>query len=711
MWTQPLDWWTSGRPHRISQWMANAPPPGVSLSRERRSTLEALVRTVLPHIASADDGAIGAVSLIEERLRHAPPHISEDLLSALDVIGGRMGGFAVTGRPVPFASLGAAEQHRVFAAWGASSIPIARTVHQALRRLVLTTWYATEEARTDLGVHPPLHKRTPVVSWEGPLQGDSVEHEPVARQHHPRPFHTPRGQAPSAVTTPDGFPGDVALNVDVVVIGSGAGGAVAAARFAEGGREVVILEEGEYLHAPDFNEIEGDMVPRLYADQSMRATTDASVSVLQGGAAGGGTTVNFMMMLQPAEAVLDEWSRVIGVHEYSMRDLAPHLDRVGREVHVSTPPDDSHTPANLAILDGARALNWHSRSGMINAAGCVRAGTCSLGCRYDAKQSALVTYLPRAFASGARLFAGARADRIEIVDRDQARSGSAPRKRVRATVRDPRTGDVRGRLAIEAPVVVLAAGAVGTPAILERSGLGGGGVGRYLRLHPTTAVMGFFARETYPLAGIPQSALCDEFIARDTNGYGFWIEAAPLQPALASAALQGFGQEHHEFMRRLNNLVPLIALVRDGSGSDASMGSVWVDRRGHVRMRYRLTPADRENLRLGIEATARMQLAAGAIEAVSLHSPVLRATDERGLRAMRDASVAPNRVGLFTAHVNGTCRLGVNPATSGCSPTGERHGVRGLYVMDGSLLPVSPGVNPQWTIMALASLLSERAAT
>jgi choline dehydrogenase-like flavoprotein len=275
-------------------------------------------------------------------------------------------------------------------------------------------------------------------------------------------------------------------------------------------------------------------------------------------------------------------------------------------------------------------------------------------------------------------------------------------------VRD-RTGALRGRLTVDAPIVVLAAGAVGTPVILERSGLGGGGVGQFLRLHPTTGVMGRYAEEAYPVAGIPQTALCDEFVRRDGHGYGFWIECPGLLPAIASAALQGFGSEHRELMKHLRHTVPFIVLVRDGSGTDVSMGSVRLERSGRVRIRHRLTPADRENLRHGLEAGARLQLAAGAREVVSLHTPVVRATGEPGLRAFRDASVAPNRVALFSAHVNGTCRLGVNPATSGCTPTGERHGVRGLYVMDGSLLPTAPGVNPQWTIMALTSLLSERA--
>jgi choline dehydrogenase-like flavoprotein len=693
--------------------MSHGPTHGVHLSGTQRSTLEALTRSVLPHLtveAAWDD--YGVSRLVEERLRGSPRQVARDLATALEVLGSRIGGLVVTGRPVRFADHAAGMRDRVFAAWGNSSIPQARTVHQALRRLILTTWYATDEARNELGVYPPLHTRAPVVAWEGPLPGDPIDDtEPVARQpmraFDAVPVLRP---IPKAVTTPDSFSGDITVSADVVVIGSGAGGAVAATRFAESGREVVILEEGEYLHAPDFDEHEGDMVPRLFAEQAMRGTTDASVTLLQGGAVGGGTTVNWMMMLRPPDYVIDEWSRKLGIPGVSMDDLAPHLDRVGEEVHARTAPPDAHSPSNLAILHGSAALNWSAKPGMMNARGCVRAGTCSLGCRYDAKQGGLLTYLPRAFAAQARLYTGASVERIEVIERDRAPgSGSPPRKRIHATIRDPRSGEMRGRLTIKAPVVVLAAGAVGTPVILQRSGLGGGGVGRFLRLHPTTGVIGHYDRETYPLAGIPQTAFCDEFINRDGGGYGFWIECAPLLPALASAALQGFGAQHHQFMRLLKNTVPLIVLVRDGSGTDASMGSVLLDRRGRARVTHRLTPADRENLRLGIEAAARLQLAAGALEAVSLHSPTLRATDEGGLRAMRAASVSPNRVALFSAHVNGTCRLGVNPATSGCSPTGERHGVRGLYVMDGSLLPTAPGVNPQWTIMAMASLLAERA--
>lgn len=676
------------------------------LNRGQRETLAALVRTVLPH-AFAPTPPVDIVAMVEDRLTTAPVSVRYDLSRALGVLGHPIANFIVTRQAGRFAHLGDTQRDAVFQKWAISSIPVARSVHQALRKFVLSTWYATPEGKRDAGVRTPLHQRGPAVSWEGPLPGVPDDAEPVARGSRALP--SPAGRpVPGAVRRADQLHGETRLTADVVVIGSGAGGAVAAARLAESGREVVILEGGEYLHAPDFTEDEGALAPRLYADQSLRATVDGSLMLLQGGAVGGGTTVNWMLMLRPLEPVLESWARR-GLTGFSLPDLAPHLERVEREVHATLVPDDAHAPSNRALLDGARQLGWRATAARINAKGCVQAGTCSLGCRYDAKQSGLLTYLPRAFAAGARLLADTTVDRIEVTERDMPNaSATAPRKRVTATVRDPRTRAVVGTVTIDAPVVVLAAGAVGTPVILQKSGLGGGGVGRHLWLHPTTAVMATYPQETYPLSGIPQSSLCDEFIARDENGFGFWIECPALQPALAAAALPGFGPAHRAAMQQLNRLVAFIVLVRDGSGSDRSMGSVWVDGRGFTRIRYRMTDADRVNARLGVEAAARMHLAAGATEAASLHTPPVIVRRESDLAALRMASTAPNRATWFSAHVNGTCRLGTHPATSGVTPDGERHGVRGLYVLDGSILPTSLGVNPQETIMAMSSLLAER---
>jgi choline dehydrogenase-like flavoprotein len=205
------------------------------------------------------------------------------------------------------------------------------------------------------------------------------------------------------------------------------------------------------------------------------------------------------------------------------------------------------------------------------------------------------------------------------------------------------------------------------------------------------------------------SVVCDEHAAAGPGGYGFWVECPPVHPMLAAVATSGFGAPHAAVAREYARTATFIALVRDGADVDRSNGSVDVDRRGRARVRYRLGPADARNVAAGIEAAARLHLAAGAREARTLHADPVVVRSARDLAEARRRPVGPNRVTLFSAHVNGTCRLGVDPRSSGCAPDGERHGARGLYVCDGSLIPTGLGVNPQATIMALATVVARGA--
>jgi choline dehydrogenase-like flavoprotein len=687
------------------------------LTEGQRETLNALCRRMLPHLEGA---AVDLAGEVEGRLVGGDPLVRKRVGTVLTAFDNPAVGLLVSGKPRRFTRLRAAEQDAVLTGWERSRIGTRRTVFQALRRLIVSTYYSLPQSYPDIGYRGPLHSRGVALRHEGPLPGRASDAEPVARV---RPEEWPTRDIDPAPGPPDQraarvrpnrtdvgvtqgreLPLETKLQAGVCVIGTGAGGAVAAARLAEAGHEVVLLEEGGHYTAADFTEEEGPMTERLYAEGGARATDDLSVAVFQGRSVGGGTTVNWMIMLRTPPYVLEEWEIEHGLYGMGSKEMAPVFDEVEEEVRARTVPGDAHSPNNRIILEGARKLGWSAYSGKINASGCVRAGFCGLGCRYDAKQSVSLNYLPRAIEAGARLLSDVRVERIELAER----GGPAPLKRVFGTVLDRDTGRGRGSVVIEAPIVISAAGAVGTPTLLQRSALASQGTGRYLRFHPTSMVIGRYNEEIYAGAGIPLSAVCDEFLSNDEAGYGFWIECPPLHPYLFSITVSGFGEAHRQTMAHFPNTGILISLVRDGADKDLSNGSVSTDRKGRTRIRYKLGPSDRRHTIAGLKAAARLHLAAGAREALTLHTEECRVRSERDLDLIERQGYKPNQFGLFTAHVNGACRMGRDPATSGCTPDGEVHGVPGLYVVDGSLLPTAPGVNPQETIMALSSVLSRR---
>jgi choline dehydrogenase-like flavoprotein len=223
-------------------------------------------------------------------------------------------------------------------------------------------------------------------------------------------------------------------------------------------------------------------------------------------------------------------------------------------------------------------------------------------------------------------------------------------------------------------------------------------------------VFGVFDREIYGAAGIPLSAVCDEHLRSDANGYGFWVECPPTHPSLAAVATAGFGAAHRELMLRFRHVGSLVALVRDGADLDVSNGEIRATRSGRTRIRYRLGAGDARHLSAAITASARLHLAAGAREVHTVHASPVVVRREQDLEAIATRSVGPNDIALFSAHVNGTCRLGRDRATSATDAHGECHGAAGVFVADGSLLPTALGVNPQETIMALAMIVAERIA-
>jgi choline dehydrogenase-like flavoprotein len=487
--------------------------------------------------------------------------------------------------------------------------------------------------------------------------------------------------------------GDLALRAEVCVVGSGAGGAVAAAELAAGGRDVVVLEAGPHWTSRDFTQREDEMLPRLFEEAGMRQTADGGIAVLQGRCIGGSTVHNLCYCFRTPDPILALWRDEHALPELTGAALAPSFERVEAGLAVKPIREDEINELNRIIRRGTRALGWSGLVSQHNREGCVQAGYCILGCSYDAKRSMLVTYVPRAEAAGARIWADAQVEGLE------ARDGRVRRVHARALGADGRPG---ARLTVEAPVVVLSAGAVASPDLLLRSRLANrsGLVGRGLHLHPSVMVAGIFEEPIHAYRGIPQSWYVDEFIDLERDPHsGYVLMPIAGFPALTGTQLPGFGRDHFRWMREFAHTAGLLVLLHDRSEGDVAPGGSL----GRPRLRYALTRDDERLLAEGLVHCCELLLAAGAREVLVpyLDEPlVVRPGDDLSAIARRGA--AAGTIPIASTHPQSTCRMGGDPRRSVVNAWGECHEVGGLFVADMSVFPTSLGAPPQITTAALA---------
>jgi choline dehydrogenase-like flavoprotein len=316
-------------------------------------------------------------------------------------------------------------------------------------------------------------------------------------------------------------------------------------------------------------------------------------------------------------------------------------------------------------------------------------GYCGLGCSIGAKQSAAKTWLADAQEAGARLFVETRAERVCI------ESGSAVGVEART-----RRGQ---RVSVSCKTVVVACGAIHTPALLLRSGLRNEHIGRHLRLHPVSNVSGIFREEIRPWEGTMQAVYSDQFRFLSGN-YGVKYETTALQPSIHASVLPWREPEHYRLLLgKLSRTVGIGTLLRDRDG-----GRVTVDRDGNPVSHYSLSDFDRKHLRLGFIGAARILEAAGAELIFSPHAkwcayePGRRGSLGSFVQVMDSAGWDTGRIALFSFHIMGSARMGGSPKISATNPEGQTWEVRNLYVMDGSAFPSASGVNPMISIEAIA---------
>jgi choline dehydrogenase-like flavoprotein len=498
-----------------------------------------------------------------------------------------------------------------------------------------------------------------------------------------------------------------AYEADVCVIGAGAGGAVVAAELAEGGAKVVVLEQGPW-HDPDsFSARPPQMLARLYREAGQTLTIGTPPIVLPLGSGLGGTTlVNSGTCFRTPPHVLEHWRQDFGL-ELDSETLDRCFARVESALSVSEVTPELAGRNAAVSLRGAQRLGWSHGYLRRNARGCVGSGVCAFGCPTSAKQHTGITYVPRAEEAGAQIITGATVREIHV--RGGRVHGVSARLADGSVVRGAHADGqsagavatpfaAAGQVQVTAPRVVVAAGTIHTPLLLAANGLGGasGQLGANLSMHPATAGFALMDEVIDMAKGVPQSFYVDEW-ARE----GIMFEGIAGPPSYAAASLPLSGERHARAMRSYRHLAQVGLMVSDSSrGRVRSIGGGVGGGRlggalGRPLITYDLDDRDLGRFRTGIARMHELLQSAGARE---VYLPLPEGVEPQHVRA--------KDLRLMAFHPLGTARADADPTHGVVDSDLQVHGIEGLHIADGSVVPSSLGVNPQITIMALATRLA-----
>jgi choline dehydrogenase-like flavoprotein len=485
----------------------------------------------------------------------------------------------------------------------------------------------------------------------------------------------PKPAGPLGETAPSGEEEEC----DVVIVGSGAGGAVAAATLAEAGLDVIVLEAGESFNRESYPEEPLDAIARLYRDGGLTiAAGRPPIPVPVARTVGGTTVVNSGTCFRAPDPVLEKWRQRFGVGWAT--DLNEEFAAAEQFLQV-TPVDPERMGRNGQLaMEGAAAIGASGGPIARNAGSCVQCSSCPFGCEIDAKRGMQVSYLPRAVAAGARLRTTVEAQRV-LVEAGRAVGVSCVGYEVRARA-----------------ATIIAGGALGTPELLLRSGLGGRQVGRNLHIHPACWVGARYDEEVRGWDGIMQSYYIDQW-----ESQRLLLEATFTPLAFGGAWLPGVGQAHQRSMLDFGHVASIGVHL-----SDQSSGRIDLTRNDSLRARYKLTQPDADRLVFGIARAAEVHFAAGATAVYPNIARVGTLTPDK-LAAFESTRFKPSELRLEAFHPMGTARI-AGERDGVCASDGSVHGLNDLYVADASLFPTSVGVNPMMTIIAFSARIAAELA-
>jgi choline dehydrogenase-like flavoprotein len=482
------------------------------------------------------------------------------------------------------------------------------------------------------------------------------------------------------------------LECDVVIVGTGAGGAPLADALAAQGLAVLLVEEGQYFSRQDFTGRPLDMMKKTYRRGGLSmALGNTAIAIPTGKGVGGTTLINSGTCFRTPPQVLQHWRDALGVEGLSADELAPYYERVEKFLEVG--PSSKQALGRVAelIAKGCDTLGYSHHPLDRNAPGCDGQGLCCFGCPTEAKRSMNVSYVPAALDHGAQLITGLRVDRVLMENGRAAGVEGA----VQLPLRE-------ARIRIRAKATVLACGSLHTPVLLLKQGLANRSdqVGRNLTIHPAPGAVAIMDEPVNGWSSVPQGYSIDEF---KDEGLMFEGATAPLE--IAAVSVSSFGPKWTRFLESLDRMLMFGFMVKDTSRGRVTPGSG-----NEPSIRYWLNDHDVKKIRRGLGILSRVFFAAGARE---VHLPIagsdpLRSLDDVG--AFEKRALAARHVDVTAYHPLGTCRMGPDPKSSVIGSDHQAHDVDGLFICDGSVMPSSLGVNPQMTIMAMSLRAAEAIA-
>lgn len=490
-----------------------------------------------------------------------------------------------------------------------------------------------------------------------------------------------------SVLTPRDIDRDT-IHFDVVVVGSGAAGAIIAAEIAKTDRKVLVIERGKHIDPNNFSEDEVDMFSKLYADGALQLSRDFRFQVLQGMCVGGTTVVNNAVCFDLPEAVLERWNDQRGLDAgLDVDRLRVSFLKLHHKLRISEQPATFLQPGARKFVAGIERLGLNQpphHFGVVaaNIADCIGCGYCNIGCAYGKKLSMLDTVLPQAQhtfgANSFKILAECQAERI-ISYGDRADTLLC------------RLSDGR-QIRINARTFVIAGGAINSSWLLMRSKLGGPLVGRNLAFNMGSPITADFDEELHSYDGLQISHYFDP-----PSNQGFVIETIYNPVAAQSLLMPGWFEDHYRNMRRYANMTCAGVLV--GTQGNARVRAALT---GGPEIVYEPTAEDMARLFAGIKLAGRIYLAAGARRVMPTTFRYREFTTEAELERLGDDIRDASDISLGTGHPQGGNPISRDPRKGVVDANFRVHGFQNLYVCDASVFPSSITVNPQLTVMALA---------